>query len=214
MSEMEFLLKGIVAGFIVAVPIGPVAVLCFRRVLTERALVGLATVLGAAAADAIYGLVAVFGVSAVTHLLAVHHDSLRMVGGVLIAIMGIAMFRTKPQGEGGGSGSAANLAGLFLSTMLLMLANPSIIVSFAAVFAALGVGEGPTVFSACWVAAGILAGSSAWWLVYRIFAVCFGHRVSEGTLRAIDRTAGSLICAFGTWQFVAGLLARFSAHGS
>ena len=208
MSELEFLLKGVVAGFIIAVPIGPVAVLCFRRVLSGPARVGLATVLGAATADAIYGLLAAFGVSAVTHELAAHRESVRIVGGVLIGILGVAMFRARPEDDGRTPSSAANVAGAYLSTMLLMLANPSIIVSLVAVFAALGLGEGPPRLDAAWIGVGVLVGSTAWWLVYRLIAAGVGGRVSGTTLRTIDRVAGGIICSFGLWQFVSGILSR------
>lgn len=97
---MEFFLKGIVAGFIIAVPIGPVAVLCFQRVLKERRLAGLATVLGAATADAIYGLLAALGLRTVTHLLLVHHTFLRVAGGLLIIGLGVTMFRAHPSTNG------------------------------------------------------------------------------------------------------------------
>jgi len=58
---VQFLLKGIVIGFSIAAPVGPIGVLCIRRSLAEGRLVGLATGLGAATADAIYGCLAGFG---------------------------------------------------------------------------------------------------------------------------------------------------------
>ena len=57
------MLKGLAIGFSIAAPVGPIGVLCIRRSLSEGRQVGLATGLGAATADAIYGCVAAFGLT-------------------------------------------------------------------------------------------------------------------------------------------------------
>jgi threonine/homoserine/homoserine lactone efflux protein len=203
---MEFFLKGLVAGFIIAVPIGPVAVLCFQRVLKERLLAGLATVLGAATADAIYGLLAALGLKTVAHLLLVHHTFLRIGGGLLIIGLGVSMFRARPSTGERGQDSSRSLAGAYFSTLLLMLANPTVMVSLLAVFAALDLGEGPPHYDAVWAAGGVLIGSALWWFIYRLIAVRLGHDLKEKTLRTIDQVSGSLICLFGVWELISPLI--------
>ena len=203
---MEFFLKGIVAGFIIAVPIGPVAILCFRRVLTERPLFSFVSVLGAATADAIYGLLAAFGLTAVSHLLLVHRTSLKVAGGLLIIGLGVTMLRANPPADGRSAAAPRNHAAAYFGTLLLMLANPSVIVSLVAVFAAIGLGEGPPRLEGAWIGAGVLIGSSAWWLVYRLVASWLGDRLQDKTIATIDHVSGGLLCAFGAWQLVATLL--------
>ena len=63
---MSPLLKGIAIGFSIAAPVGPIGVLCIRRSLAEGSLMGLFNGLGAATADATYGFVAAFGLTAVS----------------------------------------------------------------------------------------------------------------------------------------------------
>ena len=203
---MENFLKGIVAGFIVAVPLGPVAILCFQRVLTGRALVGLATVLGAAAADAVYGLLAALGLGAITDLLRVHHRFFQLLGGLLVIGLGIVILRSHASPERNGAPARSGLARAFLSTMALMLANPTVIISLVAVIAALGAGHDHAPLAAVWIACGVFLGSAAWWVVYRLIALRIGPTPREGTLRSIDRVSGALICAFGAWELFSALV--------
>ena len=68
-GDVTMMMKGALLGFSVAAPVGPIGVLCIRRTLAERRLIGLATGLGAAAADGVYGACAALGLTAVTQAL-------------------------------------------------------------------------------------------------------------------------------------------------
>ncbi len=61
--EITFLLSGLIIGFSIAAPVGPIGVLCIRRTLARGCISGLVSGLGAATADAIYGCVAGFGLT-------------------------------------------------------------------------------------------------------------------------------------------------------
>lgn len=94
MIEMgSTLMRGALIGFAIAAPVGPVGLLCIRRTFAHGARTGLASGLGAATADAMYGLVAALGVSAVAALLLEHAAMLRVVGGLLMAGLGVAALR-------------------------------------------------------------------------------------------------------------------------
>ena len=67
---LETLLRGLLIGFSIAAPVGPIGVLCIRWTLADGRVTGLAVGLGAAAADALYGAIAGFGLTAVSSLLA------------------------------------------------------------------------------------------------------------------------------------------------
>ncbi len=204
---IEILLKGIAAGFIVAVPLGPVGILCFRRVLTGRRLVGLMTVLGAGLADSIYGTAAAFGLTAVSRALLTHREGLRAAGGVLLLFLGARMIRARAP-DGTEVTSVARLPAAFLSAFLLMAANPSVIVSFLVVFAALDLGAVQGYSQMAWLGPGVFAGSSAWWFVYVLVRSGLDHKLRGASLRSIDVGAGLLVCAFGIWQLVELALGR------
>jgi threonine/homoserine/homoserine lactone efflux protein len=201
---MEIFLQGWVVGFIIASPLGPVGVLCIRRTLTESRLVGLLTVLGAATADAFYGLVAGLGLTAVSHALLVHRTPLRLGAGLFLLAIGVRMLRAQsPDGTRPAAVKTRTLAGAYFSTLLLMLANPFIILSFLAVFAALGLHmAGIGDLAAAWLLAGLFLGSAAWWVIFLLARSWLRGHLERGGLHVINLAAGTLICGFALWQFL------------
>lgn len=93
---MSLFLKSLLIGFAIAAPVGPIGLLCIRRSMIDGRLVGLVTGLGAATADAIFGLIAALGVSAITTLLLAHASLIQLVGGLFLVGLGLAMLRAKP----------------------------------------------------------------------------------------------------------------------
>ena len=204
---MEIVLKGLIAGFIIAVPLGPVSVLCFRRVLTERLLVGLLTVLGAAAADTLYGLVAALGITAITHLIQEHRFWLRIFAGLFLLYFGVTMIRAHPADkENGARGSDLSLTGAFLSAFGMMIVNPVVIFSFFGVFAWLDLSAHQAGFlTAARLAIGLFVGSSAWWLVYKLAFQLLGEKLRKNGIHQINLAAGGLVCIFGGWELFAAI---------
>ena len=132
-----FLLKGLIIGFSIAAPVGPIGVLCIRRTLAKGHASGLVSGLGAATADSVYGCVAGFGLTLVSSLLLEGQDWVRSMGGVFLLYLGIRTYLSKPS-DGVPPARGLDLAGDYLSTFLLTLTNPLTILSFAAIFAGLG----------------------------------------------------------------------------
>ncbi len=81
---LVFFLKGIVVGAVIAVPVGPVGILCVRRTIFEGRLAGLVSGLGAATADALFGVVAAFGLTFVSNWLTGWEAWLCAAGGVYL----------------------------------------------------------------------------------------------------------------------------------
>jgi threonine/homoserine/homoserine lactone efflux protein len=204
---IEIFIKGLAAGFIVAVPLGPVGILCFRRVLREGRLVGILTVVGAGLADAIYGTAAAFGLRALTHALTAHREALRAAGGIFLLFLGIRMIRSR-EVEPKPESSARDVSSAFLTAFLLMIANPSIMISFLGVFAVLDLGSVSGFSDLAWLGPAVFLGSAAWWGVYSLAKWRFKDKLSVAVLRAIDVSAGALICGFGVWQLIELALGR------
>src|SRR5215470_8265867 len=135
----EFLLKGILIGFAIAAPVGPIGVLCIRRSLAEGQRMGLVTGLGAATADAGYGCVAGFGLTAVSGFMVGQKLWLGLLGGLFLLYLGARTFFSKPVDQAAPV-AGKGLSSAYLSTFLLTLTNPMTILSFAAVFAGFGLG--------------------------------------------------------------------------
>ena len=135
-----FFLKGAAIGLGIAAPVGPIGVLCIRRSLRGGAWAGFVSGLGAATADAAYGCVAAFGLSAISGLLVRWQLWLGLVGGGFLCFLGVRTLlnRRTEKAEPDGAAAAA-----YASTFLLTLSNPATILSFAAVFAGFGLGATP-----------------------------------------------------------------------
>ncbi len=195
--DSGFLLRGIILGFSIAAPVGPIGVLCIRRTLASGFVAGLASGLGAASADAIYGAIAALGLTVVTGLLVSHQDWLRLIGGAFLCYLGVRTFLARPAGQ---LLSAQNvgLASAYASTFLLTLTNPMTILSFVAIFAGLGIASaGGDYASAGLLVLGVFTGSATWWLLLSAGTSCFRSRLSQGALKWVNRASGTVIAGFG-----------------
>ena len=194
---MDLFIKGVVIGLAIAAPVGPIGVLCIRRTLAEGRLSGLVSGLGAATADASYGAIAALGLTVVTDLLVGGEMWLRLLGGVFLVFLGTRTFLSKPS-QSPASPGGRGLLGAYASTLLLTLANPTTILSFAAIFAGLGAGVGNGgALSAMTLVVGVFLGSALWWLVLSGTTGLFRGRFSTGGLRWVNRVSGTIIAAFG-----------------
>jgi threonine/homoserine/homoserine lactone efflux protein len=194
----NFLVKGLAIGVSIAAPVGPIGLLCIRRSLERGRMAGLATGLGAATADAAYGCIAAFSLSAVSRFLLAEVTWLRLGGGVALCWLGARTFLSAPARREAQAGSGG-LASAYLSSLLLTLANPMTILSFVAVFAGLGLASTPDFAAAGTLVAGVFVGSGLWWLLLSASVARMRHRVGDGWMRAINRLSGGLIVAFGLY---------------
>lgn len=191
-------LEGMIIGFAIAAPVGPIGVLCIRRTLADGRLSGLVSGLGAATADAAYGAVAALGLTFVTESLVGGQAWLRLVGGAFLLFLGVRTFLARPA-ERAAPAARSGLPGAYASTLFLTLTNPTTILSFAAIFAGLGVAgsAGGDVLSALMLVVGVFLGSAAWWFVLSGVTGLFRTRLSVRGLRWVNRISGTVIAAFG-----------------
>jgi threonine/homoserine/homoserine lactone efflux protein len=190
---LGFFAKGVIIGFSIAAPVGPIGILCIHKTLTNGRLSGLVSGLGAATADALYSAVAAFGLAAVSRFLISDQYWLRLFGGAFLLFLGIRIFLAKPRQMDPNHGHSG-LSSAYFSTFILTLTNPVTIVSYTAIFAGLGVGSiGHGTASAVKVVSGTFVGSSLWWLTLSIGVGFIKNILDENGLRWINRAAGVII---------------------
>lgn len=194
-----FFLKGLAIGFSIAAPVGPIGLLCIRRSLADGLLIGLATGLGAATADAAYGCVAGFGLTAVSGFLVGQKFWLGLIGGLFLCWLGVRSFLARPADQGAASSNAAAAGPAYLSTLGLTLTNPMTILSFAAVFAGFGLGAATNYGAAGMLVAGVFLGSAAWWLLLSGASSLLRSRINAPWMQALNRVSGAIIFAFGLY---------------
>lgn len=194
---MDFLLKGLILGFSIAAPVGPIGILCIQRTLAQGRVAGLVSGLGAATADAMYGSVAGFGLTFISSLLISQQTWLRLAGGVFLCYLGLKTFLAQPAQQATPA-QGSKLVGAYASTFFLTLTNPLTILSFTLVFAGLGVvsADGNYV-TAGMLVLGVFAGSSLWWLLLSGAANLFRERFVPHGLKWINRISGAIILGLG-----------------
>jgi threonine/homoserine/homoserine lactone efflux protein len=193
----DFFLRGLIIGFSIAAPVGPIGVLCIRRTLAEGRASGFFSGLGAATADALYGFVAGFGLTFISGVLIRQQGGFRLVGGVFLCYLGLKTFLAKPAGQSA-SASGTGLLGAYVSTFFLTLTNPITILAFAAIFAGLGIArQGENYVSAGILVLGVFLGSALWWLILSNGVGLFRKRFDLQALRWVNRASGIIILGFG-----------------
>lgn len=194
---MDIFLRGLIIGFSIAAPVGPIGVLCIRRTLAEGRLTGFLSGLGAASADMFYGAVAAFGLTAVQDLLLGQSDWLRLAGGIFLLYLGAKTFLSKPS-ERGANSSRGGLFGAYISTFFLTITNPLTVLSFIAIFAGLRLGETTHSYtSASFMVLGVFLGSVAWWLTLSTGVSILREKFTPNLLAWVNRLAGVIIFGFG-----------------
>jgi len=198
---MEQLLQGIAIGFLMAIPVGPINLLCLRRSLAEGRRVGFVSGLGAAAADTTYGAIAAVGLATVTSFLTNHHFGLQLFGGLFLIALGLHTMRARTPPRSRAAVHVRRLRDAFVSTYLYTLANPLLIIVFTGVFARFGLGWRPGHnLDVLELVGGVFLGSTLWWLTLTMLAGTFGRHLDDGALRWVNFLAGGVIAAIGLWQ--------------
>ncbi len=197
--------KGIAIGFSLAVPLGPIGVLCIRRTLTEGRRSAVSTMLGAAAADSVYGMVAAFGVTLVSNFVTEHTMWFRLVGGATLIVIGITTFRAHVPTAPPRLTFNAH-AGNFVTTFILTLTNPLTLFAFAAVFAGAGtVQEVSETRTGALLVGGVFLGSLLWFTSLVTASYLFRAFLLRTGLDFINRITGTLITLFGAVALISSL---------
>jgi threonine/homoserine/homoserine lactone efflux protein len=191
------IIQGVLIGVVVAVPVGPLGLLCINRALAMGAICGLFSGLGVASADALAALLAALGISFVSDFFIDHQTLLRLAGGMFLCYLGWQIYGTKPK-EQLAPGKVNGLLNAYATTFFLTISNPVTILSFIAIYAGWHV---PSLhgryFAAALLALGVFIGSGLWWIGLFIGMTAFHGKFTLRTLGWVHRVSGVLILGFG-----------------
>jgi threonine/homoserine/homoserine lactone efflux protein len=203
--QINLLLRGMLIGFSIAAPVGPIGILCIRRTLNAGRISGLVSGLGAASADAIYGSIAAFGLAFVSNFLVSQQLWLHLVGGAFLCFLGIKTLFAKPASQA----TPAKVNGLlsdYASTFLLTITNPITIISYAAIFGGLGLARTSGDYGSAGVLVlGVFMGSSLWFLVMSSLVGLFRGKFNPLSLQWVNRISGVIITGFGVYALLTAI---------
>jgi threonine/homoserine/homoserine lactone efflux protein len=194
--DIVLFFKGIIAGFVIAAPVGPVGILCAQRTLQRGIAHGVVAGMGAAAADTIFGALAAFGLTFIAEFLLSNEDYLRLAGGFLLFAIGVHSLVKKIKLESAPP-TITGTAGDLLSTFILTITNPITILTFSPVFLFLGAVVSDGDLAGAWtLIAGVFGGSILWWVMLCTLTGSFRRKMTDNSLRVISRVSGGLIIFF------------------
>lgn len=197
-TSVDLFLRGLFLGLAVAVPLGPISLICIHRTLADGRLTGITSGIGVATADALYAAVASLSLGFISLLILRYQFWSTMLGSLAICLIGLNIFFSKVP-LAGHSVDKKNVLDAYISAFLLALANPGTVLFFLAAFSGLGVASiNGSEFGTYLVATGTFLGSSMWWL-----ALCTGtgllrDRVTS-RLHLFNRIAGAMIFLTGLY---------------
>ena len=200
--DFHLLIQGIILGFSIAAPVGPIGLLCIQRTLTQGRWSGLISGLGAALADTIYGCIAGWGLSIVSQFLVEQQNEIRCCGGILLIYLGGKILLEKPAEQPALTDHRSWLWNL-ASTFFLTLTNPMTILFFAATFSALG---NPQPSHSLLIVLGVTIGSTLWWFILTSTVSLIQKVISPQFLPWLHYASGVTLIAFGVYGvYSAGL---------
>jgi threonine/homoserine/homoserine lactone efflux protein len=205
--DLALLGRTVVFGFTVAAAVGPISLLTIRRTLAHGRVYGLASGLGVALADATYAAIAAFGLTVVTSVLVGGRTVLGIVGGIVIVWLAYRTMISRPSAPAATGDAVARpgLAAALVSIYGLTMTNPMTILSFTAVFAALGLAANGALEAAT-LTLGVFIGSGLWWIVLTTATGWLRSRVTLGGLLWVNRISGAMLLLFGVAAMAGALI--------
>ncbi|MBA2841147.1 threonine/homoserine/homoserine lactone efflux protein [Methanococcus maripaludis] len=199
----ETFLTGAILGFSMAAPIGPIGILCIQKTLNFGKLHGFASGFGAATADAIYGVIAAFGLTIISNYFIENAFFLKVVGGVFLIYLGINLLKSSKNLDINREIKKENLMLTYLNTFFLTLTNPMTIIYFTLLFSGFVVPKSSYYMSLILVI-GVFSGSILWSGFLTLVSSKFSKKCSS-YMEKINKISGMLLIAFALFIFSSAL---------
>lgn len=241
---MTLVLTGLAVGVLIAAPVGPVNVVCIQRTLERGFWAGFAAGLGAVLADGLIALVAAFGITAISGVMAAHQHKIKFIGAAIMIGFGVKLLLSKPKIVATANMNIARLrrivelipsalrptlrlsiwrimphAAIIPQTFFLTITNLGAILGLFAIVGGLGsmIGGIHHTSHALIFVASVMTGSMAWWAGLSQLISRIRHKLNQNRLRLINQAAGVLLIVFGAVlfaQFTASLAQHYRDAGA
>lgn len=194
------LLKGIVVGLSVSVPLGPIGMLIIQRTLTRGRKSGIMTGLGATASDLVYAAIVMFFLSFIIGFLENNKLILQLLGSIIVIVFGIFIFKSNPVvlPTIKDSDASYSKSSDFFTSFFLTLSNPLMIFVLIALFAQLNfIDTDSSLISLFAGFLGVFIGAFSWWLMMTSIVHKYRHLLNRKGLKLVNRITGIAIVIIG-----------------
>ena len=200
--DVSLFIQGIIIGLTLAVPVGPISLLCIQRSVADGRLHGIISGIGVASADSFYAAISFLGLTIITGLILSQQYLFRFLAGIVLIMIGTRVFLSVPPGTSTPPGHETFLKD-YLSMAAIAIANPLTLLFFMVIVPGFGIIiHGNSILSVLEFVAGVFFGSTVWWILLcgSVGTVC--TRISEERLGLINRVSGIFISCFGAGMLV------------
>lgn len=194
---------GLIVGFLIAAPVGPVNVLCIQRAIERGFWGGIAAGIGSVMGDGLIALLAGMGVGAVSGAIESHRAIIQVIGGLAVIAFGIKLLKSEPRLRPASEVDNPNV-GLkdFIwdipQTFFLTVTNPGAVLGLFAIFSGVSTYvEVHSTIDVLLMVAAIMGGSVLWWVSLSKLISRYRHHIEQTHLGLINRVAGILLAGFG-----------------
>jgi len=197
---LEIIIKGILIGLCISVPLGPIGMLTIQRTLNRGQKYGIATGLGATTSDLIYTIITLFFLSFVLDFIEDHRFVIELVGSLVVALFGWYIFQSNPATQPKPNETVKHsLLSDFVTSFGLTFSNPLVLFVLIALFARFQfIGNKTTLFVSICGILSILGGALLWWNLLTILVSKFKNKLNMRELKLINQITGIIILLIGT----------------
>lgn len=204
---LDLVIKGIIIGLCISVPLGPIGMLCVQRTLNRGRKYGIATGLGATTSDLVYTFITLFFLQFVIGFIEEHQMIFQLIGGAVVIIFGYFIFKSRPSAQANPNvASKGSLFSDYITSFGLTFSNPLILFILMALFARFEfIADKSPLANYVVGISSILLGAFLWWLLLTYIVSHFKDKLGLRGLRLINVITGSIIMAIGC----VGLIVNF-----
>jgi len=189
------LLPALALGLCVAIPFGPIGLMCVQRTLAFGVWFGIASGMGAATAHGIFSCLAALSATVLAQMALTLHTPLRIIGGIVLVLMGLrTILVSAPAAH---DATCGDLLSAYTSTLLIAAANPMTMLPYLGIASALEAGKPLIMDRALATLIGVMLGSASWYLVLALSTNAMFRSLQKAALDRLSKLAGILMMTLG-----------------
>ena len=196
---IEILLKGIILGLTVSMPLGPIGIILINRTIKRGMLSGFFSGLGLATADTLLAALSGLGFTVIISFINSDRLIISIIAGLVIIGVGLKVFLSNPVKDFRNREKAnKSLWRDYYSVFVLSISNPYTIFIFVAFFSGVHFnGNVKPEHVPFLLIPGVLIGTIAWWFFLSYFVSRFKKNIRLRVIVRANKIAGILIIVIG-----------------
>jgi threonine/homoserine/homoserine lactone efflux protein len=196
---IEVLLKGILLGFMVSIPLGPVSIILINRTIKRGFLSGFFSGLGLGTADTFLAVLAALGFTVIISFIKEERFLITILAGIVVIGVGLKVLLSNPVKDFRDRYRVnKSLWRDFYSVFVLSISNPYTILIFVAFFSGIHVTANikPELVP-FFLIPGVFFGAMTWWFSLTYFLSRFKKNIRLRAIVRINKLGGFVIILIG-----------------